>query len=133
MNYAIVIKISMLKSKNHFRRRIIPGNSKSLWDAVKIAKDINIPKLPETMFYNNIKIPKKDLPDFFAGLFTSKVKSIVDEQVTSDTIYNGIGKIDCIENNFMTELNTLEAVQTIKLKNCEGHDGIPLRIIINGI
>ena len=29
-----------IKRKENVRRKIIPGNSKSLWDAVKTAKDI---------------------------------------------------------------------------------------------
>ena len=33
----------------------------------------------------------------------------------------------------MTEQNVLKAVKSMKIKNCEGHDGIPLRILIDGI
>ena len=29
---------------------MIPGNSKSLWDAVKIAKDLNIEPIPTNMY-----------------------------------------------------------------------------------
>ena len=42
-----------IKKSNSIRRKIIPGNTKSLWDAVKIAKDSNKPKLPVSMSYNN--------------------------------------------------------------------------------
>ena len=31
---------------------MVPGNNKSLWDAVKIAKDKNIEKMPKQMFSN---------------------------------------------------------------------------------
>ena len=85
------------------------------------------------MLLNNIEVPKKDLPEAFADFFITKVKSIVDEQVISNTVYNGIKKINCTENNFMTEQNILKAVKSMKIKNCEGHDGIPLRILIDGI
>ena len=52
------IKNLNVEIKNHFdskktcsvRRKITPGNTKSLWDAVKLAKDINNPKLPNHMF-----------------------------------------------------------------------------------
>jgi hypothetical protein len=33
--------------RNNVRRGIIPGNIKTLWDAVNIAKDRNIEDLPE--------------------------------------------------------------------------------------
>ena len=59
------IKNLNVEIKNHFnskktcsvRRKIIPGNSKSLWDAVKLAKDVNNPKIPNHMLSNNIEIP----------------------------------------------------------------------------
>ena len=120
------IKNLNVEIKNHFnskktcsvRRKIIPGNSKSLWDAVKLAKDVNNPKIPNHMLSNNIEIPKKDLPEAFAEMFIRKVKSIVDEQVISETVYNGKRKINCTETNFMTEQNILKAVKSMKIKNC---------------
>ena len=133
-NLNIEIKYHFLSLKScSVRRKIIPGNSKSLWDAVKIAKDINIPKLPEKMTHNDIIIPNKELPNAFAEFFISKVQTIVDEQTISDTVYNGKKKIECTDNNFMTEQNILKAVNSLKIKNCEGHDRIPLRVIIDGI
>ena len=135
------IKNLNVEIKNHFlskktssvRRRIIPGNSKSLWDAVKIAKDINIPKLPNTMYLNNTKIENNLLPDAFAEFFKSKVETIVNEQVISDTVYNGVRKLHSNQANFMTELEIIKVVKTLKPKNSEGHDRIPIRIIKDGI
>ena len=43
------------KSKS-IRRSIIPGNSESLWKAVKIAKDVNTTNLPQTMFQNENQV-----------------------------------------------------------------------------
>ena len=51
------------------RRGILPGNSKTLWDAVKIAKDQNTPTLPENMSVNEIKINNYNLPTEFAKIF----------------------------------------------------------------
>ena len=121
------------KKSNSVRRNIIPGNSKSLWDAVNIAKDINIPKLPEQMYLNDIPIGKNTLPDIFAESFVAKVNTIVDQQSISDNVYHGTRKIVSTPTDFMTELEILKAVKSMKLKNCEGHDRIPLRIIIEGI
>ena len=41
------------------RRGIKPGNSKTLWNAVKLAKDCNLNTLPDTLFLNNAKITIK--------------------------------------------------------------------------
>ena len=54
---------------NSIRRNIIPGNSKSLWDAVKIAKDINLDPLPEEMYHNQNKISQSTLSGAFAQFF----------------------------------------------------------------
>jgi hypothetical protein len=35
--------------KQHVRKKIIPGNNKSLWDAVRITKDIEPTPLPTTV------------------------------------------------------------------------------------
>ena len=34
--------------------------------------------------------------------------------------------------NFMTELNVKKAMESLKLKNAEGHDRIPQRLLIDG-
>ena len=59
------IKDLNIEKKNFFtsqkrlavRRGITPGNTLSLWSAVKIAKDINMTGLPGVMYLNDIKIP----------------------------------------------------------------------------
>ena len=74
------VKNLNVEIKNHFvykssvRRRIIPGDLKYLWDAVKISKDMNTPKLPHTMHLNNNEIPINELPEVFAEFFESKSK-----------------------------------------------------------
>ena len=70
----------LIKKANAIRRKIIPGNSKSLWQAVKIAKDVNIPMLPTSMNFNNQPVHSNDLPDTFAQFFQSKVSSIINDQ-----------------------------------------------------
>ena len=114
------------------RRKILPGNSKSLWDAVKIAKNINIPTIPENMYYENNLISKDQLPNTFADYFEKKVQTIVREQKISDSVYNGKKKINCQNENFMNTINLKNAIQSLKIKNCEGHDRIPQRILIDG-
>ena len=81
------------KKSNSVRRNIIPGNTKTLWDAVNIAKDLNTPKLPDKMYHNNTLIVNDELPDTFAESFVTKVKAIIDQQTISETLYNGTQKI----------------------------------------
>jgi hypothetical protein len=48
-------------------------------------------------------------------------------------VYNGRNKLMAINEHFMSEQNILEAVASLKLKNCEGYDRIPQRILIDGL
>ena len=115
------------------RRGIIPGNSKSLWHAVKKSKDINLTNLPDTLTLNGQKINEIDLPDAFAEFFSKKVKTIVNDCVVDDSVYNGSKKLDANSINFMTSENVSAAIKSLKAKNCEGFDRIPVRIITDGI
>ena len=74
------------KTKNKIRDKIKPGNSKSLWDAVKIAKNTNIPPLPQSMTLNDVTIDSANLPDAFANYFKEKVSNIVMEQTIDDSV-----------------------------------------------
>ena len=56
------------------RRGILPGNSKSLWKAVNIAKNINCSQLPDNFHQNGIEIHASILADTFAEFFDNKVK-----------------------------------------------------------
>ena len=64
------------EKRKKVRRGILPGNSKSLWTAVRIAKDQNIESLPKTLYSNGIEIPKDNVAEAFAGFFDAKVKDI---------------------------------------------------------
>ena len=48
-------------------------------------------------------------------------------------VYNGRKKVNSTNKNFMTENEILEAVKSLKMKNSEGYDRIPQRILIDGI
>ena len=61
------------QKKPRVRRGLVPSNSKTLWDAVRIAKDLNIETIPKTMLRDNVEIQSKKLPDSFAGFFNNKV------------------------------------------------------------
>ena len=127
--------------KNHFyankrnsvRRGLIPGDSKSLWDTVKRAKDLNCKKIPDRMTLENIPIDKSDLPDAFANFFKNKINDIVNQSSINPNVYNGTRKINARDVDFMNENDVLDAVYSLKLKNSEGYDRIPQRFLIDGI
>jgi hypothetical protein len=120
------------KRKN-VRRGIIPGNSGSLWCAVNIAKDVNNNNLPGVMFKSNEIINGDNLAEEFASYFNTKVLNISSETLPSDTVYNGKRKVVTEELNFMTELDIKECILSLKIKNSEGVDRLPQRILIDGI
>ena len=119
------------KSKN-VRKGIIPGNSKSLWNAVNRAKDTNSLSLPETLFANKIKIDPKNLSNKFAEFFSNKVSQITNHTQIDPGVYNGIPKFNEVDHFFMTSVDIMESIKSIKCKNSEGFDRIPQRILIDG-
>ena len=69
--------------KNFIRRKIIPGNSKSLWNAVKAAKDIGTSNLPVAMKIAGRSISEHERSDCFAAFFVNKVETITNETIGS--------------------------------------------------
>ena len=129
-----VIKDFFHKQKrSNIRRSILPNNSKSLWDAVKLAKNLNINTIPEQLSLDKIEVPKINLPQTFAEHFKSKVDKIVLESKIDKNVYNGIPKVLCNNLNFMTQENIAECIKSIKIKNNEGFDRIPQRVLVDGI
>ena len=114
------------------RRGIIPGNSKSLWKAVNIAKDTNTSPFPDILHLNGNAVPIKNISDVFADYFDSKIQSIVNETAIKSDVYNGKLKVISREKMFMLQDNVLECIKPIKIKNGDGHDRIPQRILLDG-
>ena len=121
------------RKKQNIRRNIRPENGKSLWSAVLEAKDLNDEDIPDKMFANGVRVETEDLEEAFAELFESKINLLSDNARITDTVYNGQRKLPKIDNfNFMTKLNVRSAMESLKLKNAEGFDRIPQRILIDG-
>ncbi len=127
--------------KNHFfhekrkkvRRGILPGNSKTLWAAVRIAKDQNIESFPSVLYENGIKLTNVNVPDSVALFFDNKVKRLAQNTSIDPEIYDGYRKIHCNNSFFMNREDIIECVSSLKIKNSEGYDRIPQRIIKDGI
>ena len=50
-----------------------------------------------------------------------------------NNVYNGSKKINEQNKNFMSEVNIRKSILSLKLKNSEGYDRIPQRILIDGM
>ena len=129
---AQVRKFFRNQKRNSIRRKIFPNNSKTLWDAVKTAKNLNLAQIPDNLTLTNIEVPKKSIPEAFALFFREKVEKIVNEAVINENVYNGKCKVEVPNDNFMSQNAVGECINDIKIKNNEGFDRIPQRIIVDG-
>ena len=66
-------------------------------------------------------------------MFERKIEDIVRTTAINNDVYNGTRKITEPNKNFMSTLNIRNAIQSLKLKNLEGYDRIPQRILIDGM
>ncbi len=120
------------QKRNSVRRVIIPGNTKSLWTAVKIAKDLNNEAIPSPLFHNGEEINPPQIPEAFADFFDTKIKNALAETQIKNNVYNGKRKVTSESKMFMSSKDILECLKSIKIKNCEGYDRIPQRILNDG-
>ena len=86
----------------------MPGNSKSLWRAVKIAKNHGHSVIPNSMLLNNVEISGPDIAEQFAGFFEKKVRLIVNEKIVDPSVYSGIQKTHAADEMFMTSIKISE-------------------------
>ena len=121
------------KKASDVKRTIIPGNSSSLWKAVKIAKDLNVESLPKTLFEEGAEIQTDQVAERFANFFDTKIKNIINSTGVDDEVYNGSTKAKSEAKFFMDPLSVKECMQSLKVKNTEGYDRIPQRVLVDGV
>ena len=121
------------KIRTKVRRGILPGNTKSLWDAVKIAKNMGVNAIPHVLYKNQQEIIHANAPEEFARFFKNKVKTITDSSVINEEVYNGKRKVLAANKMFMDQASIRTVMESIKIKNSEGYDRIPQRIIREGL
>jgi hypothetical protein len=112
---------------------IVPGNTGSLWKAVKAAHDSEVNQLPNMMFHNDSLIADSSLPDVFAAFLDVKVKTLVEKTAIDDTVYNGMKLVNSENKMFMNSSDVRECILSLKSKNSEGFDRIPQRILVDGV
>ena len=71
--------------------------------------------------------------DCFASFFAEKVETITRETIVDPGVYNGDKKIESSNQMFMSPSEIKVCIEKIKIKNCEGSDRIPQRVIIEGM
>ena len=68
------------------RKDILPGNTKSLWNSVKIAKDQSVEPIPQKLYKVGNAVDAKNVCDEFACYFDEKVKNIVETTTINENI-----------------------------------------------
>ena len=102
--------------RQHVRRKIIPGNNKSLWDAVKIAKDLEPTPLPSTVVMGGIGYSGKEIASAFSEHFISKIEGLKSDTRINSGVYNGRKIINSEEINFMTADKVHVCLKELKIK-----------------
>ena len=120
------------KMKKNVRRSIVPGNTQSLWRAVKVAKDTNTNELPNAMYRDGTLIEKNDLSENFAYFFDKNIQDLLLDTNINQSVYNGTQKVQTVESMFMDPTSVKEILRSLKIKNTEGFDRIPQRILVDG-
>ena len=128
----IVIKLKTTK-KTSIRICIVLGNPKPLWNAVKMANDINQKNIPKFMRKAGVEIDPSNVSESFADFLDNKVKNIVSSCIIDKNVYNGRRITNESNNkNFINQETFIEALRSIKIKNCKGYNRIPQRIFYKG-
>ena len=76
------------KSKS-IRQCIVPGNTASLWTAVKTAKNVNTSDLSNKMYLEETEVNSEELADKFATFFRNKISKILEKIEIDYQVYNG--------------------------------------------
>ena len=77
--------------------------------------------------------PKDNIASAFGDHFIKKVKNITETTIINPQVHNGHQKITLDIDQPITELDIMGCVKSLKIKNCEGYDRIPQRILSEGI
>ena len=120
------------KKANDVRKAIIPGNTGSLWKAVGVAKDVHNNQLPKSLFESGNLIKNEDVSETFARYFDNKIKDVLSDIAIDPNVYNGSKKVQSDTSFFMTPTLVRECMDSLKIKNTEGYDRIPQRILVDG-
>ena len=66
-------------------------------------------------------------------LFSEKIDKITSEAIVDPSVYNGTQKLRAEDQMFMSINEVKNCIMSIKIKNSEGFDRVPQKILIEGI
>ena len=69
----------------------------------------------------------------FSDYFETKNQDIAGEIEIDGEVYNGTRKLNVESANFKTEKIIEDEIKSLKIKNSEGFDRVPQRILVNGV
>ena len=96
-------------------------------------KNLGTSQIPNVMTLDGNEVSGHDISNCFANFFEKKVGDIVGSTKVDENVYNGKKRIEAQCEMFMTGLSISECVKKIKIKNTEGYDRIPQRIMVDGL
>ena len=73
------------------------------------------------------------MPETFAKFFHEKIKTLSGGINIEEGVYNGVKKVNPENKMFMDRNSIRDCITSIKLKNTEGFDRIPQRILVDGV
>ena len=79
----------MLDKRKRVRKGITPGDSRSLWKAVNIAKDKNSSEIPTKMSDGVVEIDEEMIPESFAEHFSDKISGLLSTITIDPNVYIG--------------------------------------------
>ena len=85
------------------------------------------------MTFRGEPVSENERSDSFATFFQEKVDMITDSVGVDDSVYNGRRKLVAVDLDFMSEYQVKACIEAIKLKNTEGFDRVPQRVLVDGI
>ena len=85
------------------------------------------------MTLGGVQVSEHELPSSFAKFFANKVNVITNGVAVDPAVYNGKKKLDAGNHMFMTTNDVKKCLESIKLKNTEGYDRIPQRVLVDGM
>jgi hypothetical protein len=95
--------------------------------------DSVINPLPDLLTLGGVPVGGHERSGCFATFFSEKVSSITNSTLVDPLVYNGEKKLAAGNLMFMSTNEVQKSIESIKLKNTEGYDRIPQRVLVDGI
>jgi hypothetical protein len=77
--------------------------------------------------------PVNAFPDRFASFFNKKISAIINGVRVDDQVYNGRKRLSASDKMFMDPISVRKVILSLKMKNTEGFDRIPQRVLVDGV